>query len=142
MIKKMELSQLDKVMAIWLDANITAHPFIPAQYWVDHVEPVKGMLPQADIWVYEESGSIEGFIGIMPPSFIAGLFVAPASQSVGIGSRLMDYCKEHYEALHLDVYVQNEKAVRFYLKHGFEIQEKKISDSHQEPEYVMRWVKP
>ena len=33
MIRKMEKSDLDRVSKIWLDTNIKAHDFIPAQYW-------------------------------------------------------------------------------------------------------------
>ena len=32
MIRKMEKEDLDRVSKIWLDTNIKAHDFIPAQY--------------------------------------------------------------------------------------------------------------
>ncbi len=32
MIRKMEKKDLDRVSKIWLDTNIKAHDFIPAQY--------------------------------------------------------------------------------------------------------------
>lgn len=38
-----------KVADIWLDTNIKAHNFIPAQYWESYYEPVKEMLLQAEI---------------------------------------------------------------------------------------------
>ena len=48
-----------KVADIWLDTNIKAHNFIPAQYWESYYEPVKGMLLQAEVYVYENNGEIQ-----------------------------------------------------------------------------------
>ena len=56
MIRKMEKKDLDRVSKIWLDTNIKAHDFIPAQYWEKNYEPVREMLPQAEVYVWEEDG--------------------------------------------------------------------------------------
>ena len=47
MIRSMKQSDLDPVALIWLDTNIKAHDFIPASYWRDHFEAVRGMLAEA-----------------------------------------------------------------------------------------------
>ena len=52
MIRKMEKSDLDRVSKIWLDTNIKAHDFIPAQYWEKNYEPVREMLDRSRaLWV-------------------------------------------------------------------------------------------
>ena len=33
MIRELRKADIDKVADIWLDTNIRAHDFIPAQYW-------------------------------------------------------------------------------------------------------------
>ena len=33
MIRELRKADVDKVADIWLDTNIRAHDFIPAQYW-------------------------------------------------------------------------------------------------------------
>ena len=33
MVRRMEETDLDSVMQIWLESNIKAHDFIPKEYW-------------------------------------------------------------------------------------------------------------
>lgn len=39
-IRKLQKSDIDRVVDIWLNANLNAHYFIPSQYWNDNFEPV------------------------------------------------------------------------------------------------------
>lgn len=65
MIRKLRKEDIDRVMQIWLDANVIAHDFISEKYWSGHFELVKEMLPQAEVYVYEdESKEIQGFVGV------------------------------------------------------------------------------
>jgi len=41
MIKQFDLSNIDTVMEIWLNTNISAHDFIPKEYWTDKFETKK-----------------------------------------------------------------------------------------------------
>ena len=52
---------INKVAAIWLDTNIKAHNFIPAQYWKSNYKSVKEALSQAEVYVYEYDTEIQGF---------------------------------------------------------------------------------
>ena len=137
MIKNFELSKLDEVMKIWLETNIDAHSFISKEYWTGNFDMVKEMMPSAEIYIYEESGIIKGFIGIVEGSYIAGLFVKKEYQREGIGRKLIDYCKAKYPYLILDVFMKNEKAVNFYKKNDFIVQEEGINQDTEEIEYTM-----
>ena len=66
MIRTFSENDLFAVMQIWLDANIKAHSFIPKDYWTDNYAMVKEILPQAEIYVCEDSDTnqIDGFIGL------------------------------------------------------------------------------
>ena len=75
----------------------------------------------------------------MEKSYIAGLFVSSKYQSKGIGKKLLNVCKKEHPTLKLDVYAKNLKAVNFYIKHGFKINQEKIEDETQEIEYSMIW---
>jgi putative acetyltransferase len=139
MIKSFDQSKLDQVMTIWLETNIDAHPFVPASFWKDNFEAVKGALFDADILIYEEE-VVKGFIGIVEQSYIAGLFVDKAYQGQGIGRALIEACKQRYpSSLALDVYVENESAVKFYEKSGFQIKQQKQNEDTQQQEYFMVW---
>jgi putative acetyltransferase len=139
MITPLHPDQLDAVMNIWLETNISAHHFIPASYWQDNADEVRGLLPQADVFVYQADDQIKGFVGVVDGGYIAGIFVADAYQSQGIGQALLDYCKSHYTSLTLDVYAKNEKAIRFYLKQGFHVQQETLNEATGELELQMIW---
>ena len=139
MIKEFDQSKIDHIMKIWLEENIKAHDFIPKDYWENNYEYVKKVLPDATVFVYEENNEIKGFIGIIEDLYIAGLFVSNKYQSKGIGEKLLNVCKKEYPTLKLDVYAKNLKAVNFYIKHGFKINQEKIDDETQEVEYSMIW---
>lgn len=139
MIKEFDTSKIDHIMKIWLESNISAHDFIPEAYWKENYAYVKNVLPEATVFVYEDNAEIKGFIGIIERTHIAGLFVHNNYQNEGIGSKLLEKCKEAYPYLSLDVYAKNIKALNFYKNHGFRIKEKKKNDETKEIEYLMIW---
>lgn len=92
MIRKLQNADMDRVAGIWLDANLRAHCFIPPQYWKSNFDPVKEMLPRAEVYVYENDREIWGFIGLNG-EYIEGIFISGEMQSQGIGKRLLDFVK-------------------------------------------------
>ena len=64
MIRRAEERDWSGVARLWLEANIDAHDFIPAQYWEANFEAVKDMLPQAEVLVWEGEDGIQGFVGL------------------------------------------------------------------------------
>lgn len=142
MIRKFQNKDIDKVAEIWLDTNIKAHNFISAQYWQDNFEVVKGMLLQAEIYVYENEATnkILGFIGLSD-DYISGVFVFSEAQSNGIGKHLLDFVKGIKTELSLSVYKKNVRAVKFYQREGFRLYSEDIDKNTKEEEYVMIWKK-
>lgn len=131
---------LDTVMQIWLDTNIHTHDFIPREYWTGKYVMVKNMLPQAEVYVFEnkDTGQIGGFIGLTD-DYIAGIFIKKSEQSKGLGKRLLDYVKERKTSLYLNVYQKNVRAVRFYQREQFTVQSESIDEETKEKEYRMIW---
>jgi putative acetyltransferase len=142
MIRKMEEKDISAVMQIWFETNIKAHNFITKAYWTSNYEMVKQILPEAEVYVYEEgkNGQIDGFIGIND-CYIEGLFVKESAQSMGIGKCLLDYVKSRKTELRLCVYEKNMRAIRFYQRENFRIQAEGTDEDTNEKEYVMRWGK-
>ena len=138
MIRTLQKADINSVADIWLDTNIKTHNFIPAQYWKDNFETVKTMLSQADVYVYENSNKIEGFIGLTE-NYIAGIFVRNEAQSTGIGKQLLDFIKSIKQQLHLSVYQKNTQAVKFYQRENFHIQCENTDKNTNEKEYIMIW---
>lgn len=142
MVRKMKEADLDAVMQIWLDTNRKAHDFIPAEYWSGNYEMVRSLLPEAEVYVYQDDSTEEivGFIGLVD-TFVAGLFVKDDMQSKGIGKQLLDFAKDKKERLSLTVYRKNERAVRFYQRERFLIDDEQVDENTYEAEYVMVWNK-
>lgn len=138
-IEKAKKEDLDKVMGIWLNTNIVAHPFIPESCWKGLFEQVKEAMPASELFIYHDKTEVAGFIGIMDQGYIAGLFVDEKAQSRGIGQQLLNHCKKLYTNLELDVFAENTGAVRFYQNNGFEITNTRISPDFNRKEYHMIW---
>ena len=138
MIRKLQKADINRAADIWLKTNLKAHFFIPEQYWISNYEFVKEMLPQAEVYVYEDDKMIQGFIGINDES-IEGIFVSDEMQSRGIGKILLDYIKDKKDRLQLKVYQKNVRAMSFYQREGFTIQSEEMDEFTGEKEYVMNW---
>lgn len=138
MIRNLTGIDIDETAIIWLETNIKAHDFISTEYWKSNFDMVKEMLLQAEVYVYENEGSIQGFIGLND-EYIAGLFVSNQAQSHGTGKCLLNFVKDQKRKLSLSVYQKNIRAIRFYQREGFVIQCEKIDDHSGEKEYVMTW---
>lgn len=138
MIREMQKTDINRVADIWLETNLKAHNFIPAQYWKSNFEAVKEMLPQAEVYVYEDSQEIQGFIGIID-EHIEGIFVCDGMQSQGIGRLLLNYIKSKKPCLSLNVYRKNTRAIHFYCREGFEILREDLDEATGETDYLMTW---
>ena len=138
MIRKLQNVDINKVVDIWLKTNLEAHDFIPGQYWTSNYEAVKKMLPQAEVYVYEDNKIIQGFVGVRD-EYIEGIFVSGKMQSHGIGKVLLDYIKDKKARLQLNVYQKNVRAMSFYQREGFTIQSEGLDEFTGEKEYVMEW---
>ena len=138
MIRKLQKVDINRVADIWLTTNLKEHFFISEQYWISNYEFVKELLPQAEVYVYEDDKMIQGFIGIND-EYIEGIFVSDEMQSRGIGKILLDYIKDKKDRLQLKVYQKNVRAMSFYQREGFTIQSEGMDEFTGEKEYVMNW---
>ena len=137
-IRDLHSEDIDRVTDLWLDCNIKAHAFIPAEYWIHNFDMVKSMLPLAEVYVYENENMIYGFVGLNG-EYIEGIFVSKECQSCGIGTQLLNHIKGIRNKLQLKVYQKNTCAVHFYLRKGFEILSEDVDEATGEKEYIMIW---
>ncbi len=142
MIRAFEENDLTNIMQIWLDTNIKTHYFISKDYWTDNYEMVRSVLPQSEIYVYEDdtTNQIDGFIGLSN-DYIEGLFVREYVQSNGIGKQLLEYAKCVKSNMSLCVYKKNTRAIQFYQREQFVIQSENIDENTKQSEYIMIWKK-
>lgn len=138
-IRDFQLSDLDKVMQIWLEGNLQAHPFVEANYWKDHFYEVRAAMKEADILVSEKNNEVVGFSG-MQNDYLAGIFVKKEYRHQGIGNQLLQAIKNSHASVTLNVYDDNKSAVSFYKYQDFYIVKEQIDETGN-LEYVMKWEK-
>ena len=142
MIRELQAADLDEVMRIWLNANFQAHFFIDMMYWEKNKESVRKMISEAEVYVCDVNGSIQGFIGLQG-NYVAGMFVKPEMQNRGVGCDLLNHVKDvkKKRKLELDVYQKNWAAVRFYISQGFDEVEITRDPNTGENQVRMEWNK-
>ncbi len=79
-----------------------------------------------------ESGKIIGFLGVAEQN-LEMLFIHPEYRGKQIGKTLLNYSIEKMNVIKVDVNEQNEQAVGFYKKCGFEISSRSESDPSGKP---------
>jgi len=142
-IRKLKEKDLDEVMSIWLSSNLDTHTFISADYWKNNFDMVKEAIAGAEVYICEGKGERKGnilsFIGIVPDDYIAGFFVQKQFRSQGVGKSLLNYAKSKHSTLALKVFTKNTRAIQFYQREGFIIQEESLDTFTNEKEYFMVW---
>ncbi len=141
MIRAYRPEDLPALLQIWLEGNLDAHPFVPAEYWSEQMPGVQEALPGAELLIEEEAGNIRGFLGLQKEN-IAGIFVARDARGQGIGRRLLEEAKRRHGRLTLQVYEKNTAACRFYTANGFYEQTKQVDPDTGEREYHLIWMRP
>jgi len=110
-----------RVVEVW-EASVRATHHFVKESDIELFRPmVRDELPTIDLGcVRDESGVVVGFIGIAAGK-IEMLFIHPDWRGQGIGRRLVRYAIDQHGATTLDVNEQNDQALGFYLRVGFEV---------------------
>jgi len=143
MIRRMTSEDIETVGAIWLEASIRAHHFVPETFWrSDYKTMVTEILPDPrnEGWVHVDpaSGAVDGFATLRGDT-VNCLFVRPDRQRSGVGSALLEHIQERHLSLELKVYAQNVDATRLYEARGFRVNGKSTCPYTGCAELCMAW---
>ena len=139
MIRNFHPSDIDPILDIWFDASCIAHNFIPKEFWQSKMDDMKNVyIPASETYVFEEKGIIKGFLSLCDDT-LAAIFVAPAEQGLGIGTKLITKAMEIRKDLNLTVYKENIKSIGFYEKFGVKIVKEQIDKNTGHPEFLMEY---
>lgn len=84
MIRKWQSEDTAPLLSLWLESTTEAHPFIDASYWQANEAVVRDeYLPAAETWVWEENGTLCGFISVMPFPVRGGVVYRPGVHRKG-----------------------------------------------------------
>ena len=141
MIRKIREEDITNVMTIWVKGNFKAHSFIDKDYWLLNFNRLKdNYLNNNQTYIYVEDEEIKGFVSVNNCNQVEAIFVKDGFKRKGIGRKLLNYCKERYDKLRLNVYEKNVDATLFYVAMGFKNIELQIDKNTGEQEYIMEWI--
>lgn len=86
-------------------------------------------------WVWDD-GAVKGFVR-MEERQIKKLFVEPVLQGQGIGAQLLEHAVHHEGGCWLWALEKNERAIRFYQRHGFCLTGERMPEEDTD-EYLVR----
>lgn len=122
MITKAHISEYVILFDVWESSVKATHDFLTTE---DFQKIMDAIIPDAftmvDLYVYKsETGMIDGFIGILNKK-VEMLFIKPEKMGMGIGTKLLDFAVLECNCNLVDVNEQNQDALNFYIKRGFNI---------------------
>lgn len=127
-------SDISNLVEVW-EASVRATHHFLAEADIDVFRPLVrdnlfGFLNMA--CVRDADGKIAGFIGVAQHK-IEALFVHPKFFGLGIGRQLVAYAIDQWQVTDVDVNEQNDQAVGFYRKLGFQVRGRSETDGLGKP---------
>ena len=133
---------LDDLVSVFLEARRERLQFLIDLHGLDEDREFfrSVVLPQNEVWVAESGGAPAGFIAF-GNGWVNHLYVAPAFQGRGVGSRLLDVAKRASPSLQLWAFEANGPAIRFYERRGFRVAERTDGAANEArmPDVRMTW---
>ena len=142
MIRKAELKDLSRIAEILVFTKRIKYRsiFNNDEYSFNELQVVKVADEFNDpelldkVWVYDD-GIVKGMVHLEGKE-IAELYVDYFFWKEGIGSRLVEFAKEKFDAKFVWTIEKNEDAIRFYEEHGFKLNGKRQLEEGT-PEYIV-----
>jgi GNAT superfamily N-acetyltransferase len=127
MIRRCRDDERDAILAIVNAAAEAYRGVIPADRWhepyMSRAELDREIAAGVAFWGYEAGGTLAGVMGIQEVrdvELIRHAYVAPASQSRGIGGALLEQLAQAAaRPMLVGTWAAAEWAIRFYRRHGF-----------------------
>jgi putative acetyltransferase len=133
----------DATVALWLRTWKVTYPDIDfdarVTWWRGRWRDE--LLPKSTVVVAEHGGTLIGFVTIEPATgYLDQIVVAPEAWGTGVAESLLTEAKRLSPGrIDLLVNTDNDRAVRFYRKHGFEITGADVSLISRRPVHKMSW---
>ena len=122
MINSATLRDYPAIIELWELSVTSSHLFLPEDYLQRIKNLLPSILPTVKLFIHldRDNKTITGFLGVSGEK-IEMLFIHPDKRGQGIGSLLNKFAVEQLHTHKVDVNEQNELAVSFYKKSGYEV---------------------
>ena len=138
MIRKIREDDIVKVMSLWMKGNLKYHYFIDKDYWLEIFNNKKEELLNTNTFVYIENKKILGFISLNNQN-VTDIYVDNNLLRTGIGTKLINYCKDLKENLEVTIFEKNINAILFFSSLDFKNMGIHINEKFNEKEYILKW---
>lgn len=122
-----------QLITVWESSVRATHHFLSESDIVTYRTLILNQyFDQVQLYCIKQEHEILGFIGINGES-VQMLFIHPDARGKGLGKALIDFAKKEHGVNTVDVNEQNDQAVGFYQKLGFETVERSEFDDAGKP---------
>lgn len=132
----------EEIITVW-EASVRATHHFLSEEDILFFKPLMSAqyLPSARLFcIRNKAGRIVAFLGV-DSRHIDMLFVHPAARRQGFGKALLEYAFSSFSADTVDVNEQNEQAVGFYKRMGFEVEGRDERDGMGKPFPILHMKK-
>lgn len=117
-----------QVLTIWEKSVLATHDFLTSADFEEIKELVSDInFNDFQVFCLTKKNLVLGFVGVSDKK-VEMLFIDPKYFGQGLGQKLLSFAVKELNADKLDVNEQNEKALKFYHKFGFETFERTNKD--------------
>lgn len=134
------------IAGLWLGSRAASTPAVPPPVHSDEEVGawfVTVVLPTREVWVAELDGVLVALL-VLDEDWIDQLYVAPGHTGRGLGTELLNVAKvQRPQHLRLWTFQANQRARRFYERHGFTATETTDGDNEEgAPDVLYEWRPP
>jgi GNAT superfamily N-acetyltransferase len=141
MIRRATPADADAVAELF-ERSFATLDFLPTLHTLDeHRRHFMNVIAQQEVWVWEDDGRPLGFAAVSDKDELSFLYVEPDELGRGVGSALFEHVKaRRRNGFSFWVFQQNDRARRFYEKHGARVVELTDGAGNEEQTPDARYV--
>ena len=125
---KLQEANFPKALDIWESSVIATHDFLKEEDRITLKQEIPTYFQQVEAYLWFDEQEAIGFSGIHDHN-LEMLFIDPKHFNQGYGSEILQYLIQQGKVSYVDVNKDNERAIEFYLKNGFEVYKTSQTDA-------------
>ena len=133
LIEEVSREDYPVLLQVWEASVRATHHFLKEED-IDYFKPLilSTYFDAVTLRCIRKEGKIVAFLGVADQN-LEMLFIHPDFRGMHLGKSLVDYAVKEMDVIKVDVNEQNDQAVGFYKKYGFEVYDRSEKDGTGKP---------